>query len=124
MHTLQELIIGNPVFLDSNIVSYSKYGDDISLLSIGTFFKNLVTLNSNDKLMKRSKLDDVDVSRSRTCDLTYFGYENKKGVNFATRRKISVAEKKKLDIDMDFKQYDFNEELTFPFAIPKNYKRN
>jgi hypothetical protein len=46
--------------------------------------------------------------------LTYDDYENKKGVNFPTRRTISVAEKKKLDIKLNFKQYDFNETLSFP----------
>jgi hypothetical protein len=122
--TLQDLLIGNPVFLDSNITSYSVYENHLSLLNIGPLFKNLLTISAGDKLIERSKLDDADISRSRTCDLTYSDYENKKGVNFATVRKITIAEKKKLDIRLDFKQYDFNEELTFPFSIPKNYKRN
>lgn len=124
LNTLQELIIGNPVFLDSNIAAYSKIGDEISLISIGDYFKNLVTLNASDKLIRRSKLDDVKMIRNRTCDLTYSDYENKNGVNFSTKRKISIAEKKKLDIEMDFRQYDFNEELTFPFSLPRNYKTN
>jgi len=119
----QDLIIGNAVFLDSNIVSYSRSGNLISLLSIGKIFKNLITVNE-DKLVQRIKLDDVDELRNRTGDLTYADYENKRGVNFSTIRKISFAEKKKLDIRLEFKQYNFNEELTFPFSIPKNYKTN
>ncbi|MBS1574514.1 MAG: DUF4292 domain-containing protein [Bacteroidetes bacterium] len=124
LSVLQDLLIGNPVYLDSNIVSYSKYDDHLSLLSIGTLFRNLLTVSSDTKLMERSKLDDADITRSRTCDLTYSDYENKNGVHFATVRKITIAEKKKLDIRLEFKQYDFNAELTFPFSIPKNYKRN
>src|SRR5205814_6932526 len=42
--TLQDLLIGNAVFLDSNIVSYSKSGNSTSMLSIGKIFKNLITL--------------------------------------------------------------------------------
>lgn len=121
---LQDLLIGNPVYLDSNIVSYSKFEDHLSLLSIGSLFRNLLTVSATTKLMERSKLDDVDITRSRTCDLTYSDYENKNGINFATVRKITIAEKKKLDVRLEFKQYDFNSELTFPFSIPKNYKRN
>jgi hypothetical protein len=124
LHSLQDLLIGNAIFLDSNIVSYSKSGNAVSLLSIGKIFKNLVTLNESDRLIQRSKLDDVDELRNRTGDLTYADYENKRGVNFSTVRKISFAEKKKLDIRLEFKQYNFNEELTFPFSIPKNYKTN
>ena len=124
LSTLQELLIGNAVFLDSNIVSYAKSGNTISLLSIGKIFKNLVTLNENDRLIQRMKLDDIDELRNRTGDITYSDYESKRGPNFSTTRKISFAEKKKLDIRLDFKQYSFNEELTFPFSIPKNYKTN
>lgn len=123
LHTLQDLLIGNAVFLDSNIVSYSKSENSISLLSIGKIFKNLITLNE-DHLVQRAKLDDIDELRNRTGDLTYGDYENKRGVNFAKTRKITIAEKKKLDIRLEFKQYNFNEELTFPFSIPKNYKTN
>jgi hypothetical protein len=121
---LQELIIGNPLFLDSNIISYAKTSNTISLLSIGEWFKNLITMNEKDKIIQHSKLDDVDDYRSRTCDLTYSDYENKKGINFSTSRKITVAEKSKLDVRLEFKQYNFNETLSFPFPIPKNYKRN
>ncbi len=124
LSSLQDLLVGNPVFLDSNIISYNKNGGTISLLSNGEFFKNLFTIGENDKLVQSSKLDDLDASRNRTCYLTYTEYENKKGVNFSTRRDINVSEKKKLDIKLEFRQYDFNETLSFPFNVPKNYKRN
>jgi len=122
LSSLQDLLIGNPVFLDSNIVSYAKAGSTISLLYIGEFFRHLITLN--DGLIQHSKLDDVDISRSRTCDLSYDDYETKKGPNFSTKRRITVAEKSNLDIKLDFKSYSFNETLSFPFAVPKSYKSN
>ena len=122
--SLQDLLIGNPVFLDTNIISYTKSPNTISLLSSGTFFKNLFTVGEMDKLTISSKLDDQDELRNRTCYLTYADYENKKMKNFATKRTISVSEKGKLDIKLDFRQYDFNETLSFPFNVPKNYKRN
>lgn len=123
LHSLQDILIGNPVFVDSNIVSYSKTATNISLLSLGVFFKNLLTLNQSLKI-ENSKLDDKDLSRNRTCNLSYSDYENKKGVDFSTKRRITVSEKSNLDIKLDFKQYDFNETLSFPFSVPKNYKRN
>ncbi|MBK5269628.1 MAG: DUF4292 domain-containing protein [Bacteroidia bacterium] len=123
LSSLQDLLIGNPVFFDSDIVSYSKSDNTISLLNYGDFFKNLLTLSLNG-LIQSTKLDDLDEMRNRTCYLTYDDYENKKGINFSTRRSISIAEKKKLDIKLNFKQYEFNETLSFPFSIPKNYKAN
>jgi len=123
LSTLQDLLVGNAVFLDSNIVSYSKFDNSISLLSIGKLFKNLVTLNE-DTLVQRSKLDDLDELRNRTGDLTYDDYEYKFGVNFSKTRKITFAEKKKLDLRLRFKQYNFNDDLAFPFSVPKNFKTN
>lgn len=123
LSTLQDILIGNPVFLDSNIVSYSRTDNNISLLSLGQFFKNLLTLNANGRI-ENSKLDDIDRNRSRTCNLSYADYESKKGPEFSTKRRITVAERSKLDIKLDFKSYDFNETLSFPFSVPRNYKSN
>jgi hypothetical protein len=123
LHSLQDILIGNPVFVDSNIISYSRSGTNISLLSIGHWFKNFLTLNELDRI-ENSKLDDTEKNRSRTCNLSYNDYENKKGVIFSKKRRITVAEKSNLDIKLDFKSYDFNETLSFPFSVPKNYKRN
>src|SRR6188474_1173202 len=123
LRTVQELIIGNPVFLDTNIVSYSVDGSTISLLSEGQWFRHIISMNNNDHLVLHSKLDDVDVLRNRTCFLTYTEYENDKGVKFSTSRTISVTEKNKLDVKLKFKQYAFNETLSYPFSVPKNYKK-
>jgi Domain of unknown function (DUF4292) len=120
--SMQDLIIGNPVFLDTNIVSFIRAGNTISLLSIGEWFKNLITLN--DGVMHHSKLDDLDINHNRTCDLTYDDYENKRGVIFSAKRRITVSEKSKLEIKLDFKSYNFNEPLNFRFSVPRDYKRN
>lgn len=123
LHSLQDVLIGNPVFVDTHVVSYSKTPNSITLVSLGEWFKNFLTLSTNFKV-ENSKLDDVDVTHSRTCNLSYADYENSKGVDFSTKRRITVAEKSNLDIKLDFKQYEFNETLSFPFSVPKNYKRN
>jgi hypothetical protein len=122
--TLQDLIVGNPVFLDSNIISYKVNANrQLLVLMAGRLFKHLVTLDNTDFKVLHSKLDDIDVVRNRTCDITFSDYETSAGVPFSTKRRISVAEKSKLDINLDFKQYSFNQPTTFPFAVPKNYKR-
>ncbi|MEJ7767193.1 MAG: DUF4292 domain-containing protein [Chitinophagaceae bacterium] len=121
-YTLQDLILGNPIYLDSNFVSFKQSESSLLISSTGQYFKHLMTLTNNDFVLQHSKLDDVNLARNRTCDLTYTDYENKDNILFSTGRKITVAEKSKLDIEMNFKQYSFNETLSFPFAVPKNYK--
>ncbi len=120
-NTMQDLIIGNPVFLDSNIVSYKNSGSSITLTSVGNFFKNLMTINKENFLLEHVKLDDINPKRSRTSELNYSGYAPTEGNPFATVRKIVLAEKNRLEVQMEFKQFIFNESLNYPFAVPKNY---
>jgi hypothetical protein len=121
--TLQDLLIGNPIFLDTTQIRYYRQEQSgLSLFSAGAIFSNYLTLNA-DGTMRHSKLDDTDPMRVRTCDLTYGDYEGKDEGRFSTYRKISVAEKSKVDIEFSYKQYKFNEPLSFNFVVPKNYKR-
>ncbi|MBO9573844.1 MAG: DUF4292 domain-containing protein [Chitinophagaceae bacterium] len=119
---LQDLVMGNPIYFDSTIDSYRKEGDIVSLLNTGTLFKHLLTISTTDYLVQHSKLDDINPVRGRTANVVYGDYETKNGRSFSTFRKITVSEKSKLDIEMKYKQYDFNIPLNFPFGIPKNYK--
>ncbi len=122
-HTVQDLLLGNAIYVDSNLVYYHKDDKGISLLSVGNLFRNYITLNKNDLTIMHDKLDDVDRMRSRSCDLIYGDYEKRDTLLFSTYRKIAVAEKTRLDIELTYKQYSFNEPLSMPFTIPKNYKR-
>jgi len=122
--TIQDLLVGNPIFVDtSSVVSYKKADDKILVLTVGELFKNLLTLSSDNDLLLHSKLDDVDVNRNRTADITYGDFDNKAGVDFSTYREITASEKNKLDLRLNYKQYEFNKELSVSFKVPKNYKR-
>jgi hypothetical protein len=120
--SLQDLLIGNPVFVDSDISSYSKSAGNVSLHGLSKLFKTLITMGEMDKQLYSAKLDDLDETRNRTSYLTWGDYENKKGQPFSQKRSITVSEKKTLEIKLNYKQYDFNETLSFPFSVPKNYK--
>jgi hypothetical protein len=121
--TLQNLLIGNPIFLEDNVISYKETDSKILLATLGKYFKHLLTLNKTDHFLIHSKLDDVNIVRNRTADITYGDYLNNDGVNFSTFREITVSEKNKLDVLLNFKQYEFNKELVIIFNIPANYTR-
>jgi hypothetical protein len=124
--TVQDILIGNPIFLDTtNILYYRTETKGLSLFSGGRIFTNFLTLNP-DFTANHSKLDDTDPLRARTCDITYgdYDYGGPAPEPFSTYRKVSVAEKGKVDIEIGInKHYKFNEVLSYPFSIPKNYKR-
>lgn len=120
--TLEDLIIGNPVYLDKTVIAYADQGEKISLSTVGNAFKHYLTVGKNDLQILFSKLDDVDMGRSRTASLAYAAYLPAGMWMFASARNISLSEKNKLDILLDFKQVEFDKPLAFPFSIPKNYK--
>jgi Domain of unknown function (DUF4292) len=120
---IQNLLVGNPVFFNrDSITAYSRFNHGFVLLSVGTLFKNLITI-SKEYNIEKSKLDDVNPLLNRTCDLTYSEFETKSGFSFPTFREIFISQQTKLDIQMKFKDYKFNEDLNFPFSIPKKFKR-
>ncbi len=121
--TLQDLIIGNPIFIGDTIQSYREVNDKILMSTLNRFFKNLFTITIDSKIMVHSKMDDVDMLRSRTAYITYDDYELMNGIFFSKSRQISVSEKTKLDVNLIFKQYEFNKELSLTFNVPKNYIR-
>ncbi len=122
-YDLQDFIVGNPIFVDSNVVSYKATTNGLQVLMIGKVFKNLVTLENTGFKVIHSKLDDVDPMRNRTCDITFSDYKLQGYISFATTREITVAEKSKLDINLDFKQYSFNQPETFPFTVSRKFKK-
>lgn len=122
--TLQDLVVGNPVFISTDIVSHHLVGDNqLEVLMQGSIFKHLLTLDNTDDKMLHSRLDDVEAGQNRSCEITFNNYENKSGVLFSTNRKISINDQSVLDIHLDFKQYSFNQPVAFLFNVPKNYKR-
>jgi hypothetical protein len=60
--------------------------------------------------------------RNRTCDITMTDYNKEQGRLFSNTREITITEKAKLEIKLDYKQVIFDEPQSFPFNIPKNYK--
>lgn len=121
-NTVQDILVGNPIFLSKNIATY-RYVDDRLLISmLGTQFKNLLTVEKKDNQIVHFKLDDIDVLKNRTCDITYSNYSSMGNISFSTYRSISVSEKSKLDINLEFKDVIFNEPLKYAFTLPKNFK--
>lgn len=120
--TLQDLLIGNPIYMDKKLVSYKKTDNHVLLLTVGDVFKHLLTLSADNNLLLHSKLDDVDMARNRTADITYGSYETIGNTSFSTYREITVSEKNKLDIRLNYKRYEFNKDLSVYFRVPKNYK--
>jgi len=118
--TLQDLILGNPIFMDStSIISYKSNNDKFQVSLMGSLFKNLVILNNDNSKVLHLKLDDADVNQHRTCDISFSDHVNVGKYQFPLDRSISIVAQQKLDIHMEIKEFTFNEPVKYTFAIPK-----
>ncbi|RYY49805.1 MAG: DUF4292 domain-containing protein [Chitinophagaceae bacterium] len=121
--TIQDMLIGNPVFFSDTMATVKRKDDQVLVYAVGNLFKNLLTIRGANSQLEHSKLDDIDVNRNRTASISYNDYEIINGKPFSNRRQIIVTEKNRIDIKLNFKQVEFNKELSVAFSVPKNYKR-
>lgn len=121
--TMQDLLIGNPVFIDKASSSYTKEGDNILISSQTRYFKNLLSVLMPGYLPSVSKLEDVDAARNRSAELTYGDYKVEGDKQFSQTRNIKVNYKTNIDIDLKYKSYTFNGTISNPFSVPSGYKR-
>jgi hypothetical protein len=121
--TLQDFILGNPIFTGDSVQSYRKLETQQLFSTLCPPFKHLITLSGDQNQLTHSKLDDLDVTRSRTADITYDQYGLVDNIFFAASRQITVSEKNKLDLQFIFKQPEFNKPLSIVFNVPKHYLR-
>jgi hypothetical protein len=118
---LQDFLVGNAIHITGNILSYKNNNDKLQVSLSGNVFKNLLTIDSTNKQIFHSKLDDDNPFDHRTCDITYDDFDKLANNYFPKTRQITVSEKSRLDINLQVKQYSFDQDLTYPFSIPKKY---
>jgi hypothetical protein len=122
--TIQDLIVGNPIYMDNaKLLSFKKTEDRLQASLLGTLFKNLVVLDAEHTKILQLKLDDVDINEHRTCKISYDNHVKVNNMTFPLNREIAIEGKSKLIIHMEFKEFGFNEPLKYTFAIPRPGKR-
>jgi len=122
--TMEDLLIGNPIFMDSvKINAFTPSDNKLQISLLGTLFKNLIVLNEEHNKILQLKLDDVDLNQHRTCAISYGGHVAIGTTYFPLNREIAIGGKSKLEIHMEVKEYGFDEPLKYTFAIPRPGKR-
>lgn len=122
-YTLQDVLIGNPVYLIPNIISVqANPANELAILMRTELFEHLLTINATDKTPRVSNLQFNDRPQKLACVLKYDGFDRLAGFSFATKRTIEVSEKTKAKFVLDIKSFSFNEPLTFPFDLPRKVK--
>lgn len=123
--TLQDMLIGNPIYLTDSVYQVVKTPSIISFTCDHARFVSLFNVFADDYGLQQSKVMDKDSANGirRSCELTYGDYAKVAGRKFPTTRRIYVEEKNVTKVALDFTRYDFDVPLSFPFSMPASYKR-
>lgn len=118
---MQDLLIGNPVFLDSANSSYTREGPALQITSQDNHFKNILTVLMPGYLPSLSQLEDISNNDHYTAELKYDGYKTANNLRFSTIRNIKVQYKKPIAVSLNYKSYNFDTEISTPFSVPDRF---
>ena len=90
---------------------------------IKNLVKNLIILSEDNTKLVQLKLDDVDITKHRTCDISCSQHVMVNNIQFPMFRTISINAQRKLDIGMEIKEFSFDEPLKYTFSVPKLGRR-
>lgn len=116
---LQDLIVGNPVFLSDSIGNIVATPSTISFASVQPGFTSLFSFLAENYTLQQSKV----TQDARTGELTYGAYKETDGRKLAFERRIYVEDKHIVKVALDFKKAEFDKADTYPFPIPAKYTR-
>lgn len=120
--SLQELIVGNPIGLDSLPEKLKMQEASVLLEYFHEGFRHLLTYDTTGPSLRTNRLDETDPQRHRNAILSFDQYHEKSGRSFPNLRRMTLTDKEKTDITLDFRQVDFDIPVAFPFSVPRNYK--
>lgn len=121
LSTLQDLLIGNPVFIDSANSEYTLEDKLIQINSQHNQLKNQLSVSLPGYLPTGCQLEDLSHSDKHTATLNYKEYKAINNLWFSTIRSIRIQYKKPLDLNLNFKNHSFNTEISTPFSVPDRF---
>ncbi|MBL7774136.1 MAG: DUF4292 domain-containing protein [Chitinophagaceae bacterium] len=121
--TLQDLIIGNAVAVDGNITEVKNVQDFLTTFIKGTDYTNQITFNKADTSLRQIQLQTQrEVSKSSLL-ISMSGFTRENNIYFSTLRDLNIQDIKGAStLTIDFKKFDFEKEIEFPFNVPSSFK--
>jgi hypothetical protein len=121
----QNLLLGQPVLNLKRGKYISKITDnkyELSSKKNKRFYKIVFLLNPDN--FKLNKQEIRNLGKDQKAAINYPSYMNIQGEQFPAAINITANdEDRKLSIFMNYSQVVFNKDLSFPFNIPKGYKK-
>lgn len=121
--TLQDLIIGNAIATDGTITEVKNIQDVLTTFIKGMDYTNQITFAKSDTALKQIQLQTQRTVSTSSLLISLGAYVRENNMYFSTLRDLNIQDiKGAVNLNIDFKKFDFNKELEFPFTIPASFK--
>lgn len=119
---LQDLLTGNILYPGNEIQSIYALPGFLQIVTAGAEVKNIISINTKHDLVALQELEIQQHDGVFHVGLFYLKYQKTNGSWFPVSGEMKI-EQPPSRVLLDFKQYEFNKELSYPFNIPDSYKR-
>ena len=117
----QNIILGKPVINNSSNVNYEIKKDSINIIATGELLQYIYSFTKKDFKLGQSNFQTLSNSSVTGANIFYNNYHTTNNINFSASRDIAVTGPSPANLQVNFKEYNFNQPQTFVFTISKNY---
>lgn len=117
----QNVILGKPSVSDSDKLSFDFKTDSIRVLAQQSLINYIFSFTRNNFILGESRFIANSNNNAIDANIFYNDYQLANGINFSTNRDIAVTGTNPMKLELNFKDFSFNQPQTFPFTISKNY---
>lgn len=120
---VQNIITGQPFFVDSILTRFGYEGNYMSLVTESNGLLKTTTVDTAASDAIKYFNAEQNIFPFYSFHIAYSDYENDGYTNFSMYRDIEINAERKITISLDFKETGWNQPLDYLFKIPENYKR-
>lgn len=118
---LEDLLIGNLVYIDERKFQSNKKGKEWILMSSYKQFKSRISLRESDLKPTKAKIQDTILDRKLTID--YNSYVPVESQQFSSERYVNLVAGDQAQLITKMSRIKINEEQSFPFKVSSKYER-
>jgi hypothetical protein len=117
----QNIIIGKPTVPGAVELNYEFKQDSIKINAADALMNYFFSFAGSNFYLGQSRLKTANGSTAVDANIFYNDYHLVNAINFSAERNIAVEGTSPMNLQLNFKEYNFNQPQTFLFTIPKNF---
>lgn len=117
----QNIILGKPSVLNNADLSFNVKHDSVIVSAQQSLINSIFSFTKSNLSLGQSRFIANSNGNVIDANIFYNNYQTINGINFSADRDIAVSGTSPMKLQLNFKEYNFNQPQTFPFTISKNY---